>query len=117
MGCLVRMGCLIVLLCVAVAAWFTRDRWMSRISGTPPVVATGPVWEPLNPTAGERGRRAITGLSSSSGPVFENLHANEVASYVFQSVAKTIPASADSAEAAVIGDALFVRAVVPVKAI
>src|SRR3954470_22335748 len=110
MGCLVRMGCLIVLVCVAVAAWFTRDRWMSRISGSPPAGGTGPVWEPLNPTAGERGRRAITGLSSSSGPVFENLHANEVASYVFQSVAKTISAAAHRAEAAASGDALFGRA-------
>jgi hypothetical protein len=117
MGCIFRLGCLIVLLCVAVAAWFTRDRWMSRITGTPPAVATGPVWEPLTPEAGERGRRAITSLSTNSGPVFENLHGNEVASYVFQSVAKTIPTSADSAEAAVIGDALFVRAIVPVKAL
>ena len=56
MGCLFRTGCFIVLLCVAVVAWFTRDRWMSRIAGTPPVVARGPVWEPLTPEAGERGR-------------------------------------------------------------
>jgi hypothetical protein len=117
MGCLFRTGCFIVLLCVAVVAWFTRDRWMSRIAGTPPVVATGPVWEPLTPEAGERGRRAISSLSQKSGPVFENLRGNEVASYVFQSVAKTIPAGADSAEAAVIGDALFVRAIVPMKAL
>jgi hypothetical protein len=117
MGCLFRMGCLFVLVCAAIVGWFTRDRWMSRITGTAPVVATGPVWEPLTPEAGERGRNAVTALSQKTGPVFENLHANEVASYVFQSVAKTIPAGADSAEAAVIGDALFVRAVVPVKAI
>ena len=117
MGCLFRMGCLFVLLCAAIVGWFTRDRWMSRITGTAPVVAKAPVWEPLTPDAGERGRRAVASLSERSGPVFENLHANEVASYVFQSVAKTIPAGADSAEAAVIGDALFVRAIVPVKAI
>jgi hypothetical protein len=36
---------------------------------------------------------------------------------VFQTVARTIPASADSAEAAVIGDALFVRAVLPMREI
>ena len=47
--------------------------------------------------------------------MFTNLSASEVASYVFQTVARTIPASADSAEAAVIGDALYVRAVVPVR--
>jgi hypothetical protein len=117
MGCIVRLGCLIVLLCLGVAAWFTRDKWLSRVTGSPPVVATGPVWEPLGPDAAERGRKAVVALSSTGGPVFQNVHANEVASYVFQSIAKTIPASADSAEAAVIGDALYVRAVVPMKAI
>jgi hypothetical protein len=117
MGCIMRMGCLIVLLVCGIAAYFTRDRWMSRVSGTPPAVATAPVWEPLNPAAGDRARRAVAGLTSGSGPVFYNLKGNEVASYVFQSISKTIPSTADSAEAAVIGDALFVRAVVPTKAL
>ncbi len=117
MGCIFRLGCLIVLLCVGVAAYFTRDRWMTRVTGSPPVVATGPVWEPLSPAAGERGRVAIAALSNGAGPAFQNVHGNDIASYVFQSVAKTIPANADSAEAAVIGDALFVRAVVPMKAL
>jgi hypothetical protein len=49
--------------------------------------------------------------------VFSNLSASEVASYVFQTVARTIPSSADSAEAAVIGDVLYVRAVLPVREI
>ena len=49
--------------------------------------------------------------------MFTNLSASEVASYVFETVARTIPASADSAEAAVIGDALYVRAIVPVREI
>ncbi len=115
MGCILRLGCMFVLLCLLVAAWFTRDRWMSRLSGSAPVVSTAPVWEPLTAEAGERGRRAVSALSSPSGPVFENLHASEVASYVLQAATKTIPATADSAEAAVIGDALYVRAVVPIK--
>jgi hypothetical protein len=115
MGCIARLGCLFVLVCLAIGAWFTRDRWMSKLSGNPPVVATAPVWEPLTPAAGERGKRAIESLNSASGPVFANLHAGEIASYVFQTVSRTLPASADSVEAAVIGDALYVRAVVPVK--
>ncbi len=116
MGCIARLGCLMVLAVVAVAAWFTRDRWMSRVGGSPPVVvSTAPQWEPLTPAAGERARRAIDGLSGRTGPVFANLRAGEVASYVFQTAARTIPASADSAEAAVTGDALCVRAVVPMK--
>jgi hypothetical protein len=105
----------VLLAILGVAAWFTRDKWMSKVTGTAPVVSTAPVWEPLTPAAGERGKRAIESMSTTSGPVFTNLKAAEVASYVFQTVAKTIPTSADSAEAAVIGDALFVRAVVPMK--
>ncbi|MDB4913181.1 MAG: hypothetical protein JWM95_825 [Gemmatimonadetes bacterium] len=115
MGCIARMGCLVLLAILCVAAWFTRDKWMSKVTGAAPVVATTSTWEPLSPAAGERGRLAIESMSTTSGPVFANLRAGEVASYVFQTVAKTIPTSADSAEAAVIGDALFVRAVVPVK--
>ena len=103
---------------IAVGAWFTRDRWMSMVPGGPSAtVATASGWEPLTPDAGARGKRAIDGLSSASGPVYANLRASEVASYVFQNVGHTIPAGADSAEAAVIGDVLYVRAVVPVKAL
>src|SRR3954469_22694087 len=117
MGCIARTGCLIVLVCLVIGAWITRDRWMHKITGTPAVTSTAPGWEPLTPAAGAEGKRKLDDLAKPSGPVFTNLSASEVASYVFQTVARTIPASADSAEAAVIGDALFVRAVVPVKAI
>src|SRR5919112_1254936 len=117
MGCIARIGCLILLVCLAVGAWLTRDRWMHRITGRPTVTSTAPGWEPLTPTAGAAGKRKLDDLAKPSGPVFTNLSASEVASYVFQTVARTIPASADSAEAAVIGDALFVRAVLPVREI
>ncbi len=115
MGCIARIGCLIVLVCLAFGAWITRDRWMHTITGRPTVTSSAPGWEPLTPTAGAAGKRKLDDLAKPSGPVFTNLSASEVASYVFQTVARTIPASADSAEAAVIGDALYVRAVVPVR--
>jgi hypothetical protein len=116
MGCLARLGCLVLLAALAVGAWLTKDRWIRSVSSSAnPTTSAVSAWEPLNPAAGERGKRAIDDLGNASGPVFRNLTASEVASYVFQTVARTIPASADSAEAAVIGDALYVRAVVPVK--
>jgi hypothetical protein len=115
MGCIARLGCLVVLAILAVCAWLTRDRWMTKVTGTAPVVATAPVWEPLSPEARARGKRTIESLQSASGPVFANLSAGEIASYVFQTVGHTLPASADSVEAAVIGDALYVRAIVPMK--
>jgi len=105
MGCIARTGCLIVLVCLAIGAWITRDRWMHKITGTPAVTSTAPGWEPLTPAAGAEGKRKLDDLAKPSGPVFTNLSASQVASYVFQTVARTIPASADSAEAAVIGDA------------
>jgi len=119
MGCIARIGCLAMVVLLALAGWLTRDQWLPKLTGHS---ATGgsvaeSTWQPLSPEAGSRGKRKIDELSSGSGPVFTNLTASEVASYVFQTVARTIPQSADSAEAAVIGDALYVRAVVPVREI
>ena len=115
MGCIARLGCLVVLACLAVGAWFTRDRWMTKVTGSAPVAAAVSTWQPLSPAAGARGKRTIESLQSASGPVFANLTAAEIASYVFQTVGHTLPMSADSVEAAVIGDALYVRAIVPMK--
>src|SRR5260221_9822542 len=117
MGCLLRLGCLFVLLCVGVVAWLTHDKWIARVSGTPPTVSSTPVWEPLTPEAGERGHPALEALAKPTRPVFENLHAGEVGSYVFHSVAKTIPTTPGSAQAAGSWDALFVRALVPLRAL
>jgi hypothetical protein len=119
MGCFARIGCLVLVVLLAIGGWLTRDQWLPRLTGHP--VGSGSTaestWQPLSPEAGSRGKRKIDELSSGSGPVFTNLTASEVASYVFQTVARTIPQSADSAEAAVVGDALYVRAVLPVREI
>src|SRR5512133_1951545 len=115
MGCIARLGCLVMLALLAIGGWLTRDRWLHKLTGSSSTSASAPVWEPLSPAAGARGKRKIDNLGNPSGPVFTNLSAGEVASYVFQTAAHTIPASADSAEAAVIGDALYVRAVLPVR--
>jgi hypothetical protein len=54
-------------------------------------------------------------LSKPSGPVFGNLSGGDVASYVFQSLAKQLPPSANSIDAAVIGDRLYIRASVQLR--
>jgi hypothetical protein len=116
MGCFARLGCLVMLVLLAVGGWLTRDRWLPKLTGRSPATENAAsVWQPLSPQAGIRGKRKIDELSSTTGPVFTNLSASEVASYVFLSLARAIPESADSGEAAVIGDALFVRAVLPVR--
>ena len=119
MGCIARLGCLVMVVCLAIGGWLTRDRWLPKLTGHGAATDSAALsaWQPLSPEAGARGKRKVDELSSTTGPVFTNLTASEVASYVFQTVARTIPASADSAEAAVIGDALYVRAVLPVREI
>ena len=115
LGCLSRIGCLVVVLLFAVIAWLLRDRWYAKVTGRAPAAAAGPVWEPLSPQGAERARRALERLSHPSGPVFADLSGGDVASYMFQSLAKQLPESADSVEAAVIGDRLYIRASVRLK--
>lgn len=111
MGCLSRIGCLLVIVVIAVIGWLTKDRWWPRLTGHPASTAsTGPVWEPLTAQGAERTRQLLTRLSQPTGPVYGNLSGGDVASYVYQSLAKQLPPSADSIAAAVIGDRLYIRA-------
>ena len=117
-----RLGCLLLLIILAAIAWAYRGHWLSVLPGgssstTTTTTSNESVWEPLSPAAAARGKRAIDALNSPTGPVFANLRASEIASYAFQSAGNSFPASADSVEAAVIGDVLYLRAIVPTKAI
>jgi len=73
------------------------------------------LWQPVTPAAAERGRRALQSLSRPSGPVYANLTGSEAASYIFLMVAKQLPPSLENAEAAVIGNRLYVRSEVDLK--
>jgi len=116
MRCFGRLVMLVILLLVVGALWVTRDKWLHYLPGSHGAVATTEqLWEPLSPAAAARGQRAIESLNARSGPVFANLKGAEVASYVFERAGGALPTAADSAQAAVIGDALYVRAVVPMK--
>lgn len=118
MGCIARVGCLAVLAILACVGWLTRDRWLHTLPGSrsaATTTTTEQTWQPLTPAAAERGRRAIESLNSAGGPVFANLSAAEITAYVSQAAGKMLPSSADSVEAAVIGDQILLRAVVPMK--
>lgn len=116
MGCLRRVGCLVVLVAIVIGLWITQDNWMHYVRpGAAREATVERVWQPLSPDAAARGKRAIDGLASARGPVYTNLSANEIASYVVQAAGGAFPSSADSVEAAVIGDVLYVRAIVPTK--
>jgi hypothetical protein len=118
MRCLGRILVLALVAIAAVALWITRDSWLRYLPGSHRATAVVErTWEPLSPQAAARGQQAIDALNARSGPVFTNLKGAEVASYIFERAGAALPAASDSAEAAVIGDALYVRAVVPMKAV
>lgn len=118
MRCLGRLLLLFILVLLAAVAWLTRDKWLRYLPGSHgTTAATEQLWEPLSPAAAARGKQAIDALGARSGPVFTNLKGAEVASYIFARAGAALPAASDSAEAAVIGDALYVRAIVPMKAV
>lgn len=111
MGCLSRIGCLVLVVIIAFVAWVTSDRWLPKITGhASTTTASAPLWQPITPQGAERTRQLLTRLSQPTGPVFGNLAGADVASYVYQALAKQLPPSADSVEAAVIGDRLYIRA-------
>jgi hypothetical protein len=114
MGCLSRLGCLVVLVVIGIVAWITSGQWFMT-HRTSAVTASGPTWEPITPQGAERTRQMLTRLSQPSGPVFGNLSGADVASYVFQALARQLPRSADSVEAAVIADRLYIRASVKLQ--
>lgn len=105
-----RLGCLLLIAALLVLGWLTRGHWMTGGDERAATTTSGPRWEPLTRDGGERARQALLRLSAGSGRSFENLGAGDAASYVFQQLARQLPPSADSVEAAVIGDRLFLRA-------
>src|SRR5262245_8916321 len=110
MNCLARIGCLTLLCILAVVGWFTRDRWLPMVGYRSTSTVTGPVWESLSDAGAERTRRALDKLSQARGPVFQSRSGGDVAAFIFLGLARQLPPSPDSVQAAVIGDRLYLRA-------
>jgi hypothetical protein len=114
-----RLGCLIIILVILACVWY----WYARVSprsststttaGGATAAASG--WQPLTAADADRGRVAVQSLGRQSGPVFANLTPAEAASYIFTVVAKQLPPSAQNAQAAIVGDRLYVRSDVDLK--
>src|SRR5688500_8653079 len=114
-GRLRRVGCLFVVVVAAAAAYLTRDRWLPLIgvdAAPRTVEAGGPAWQPVSDEAAARARRAIESLGRRNGPAFVNLAPGDLASYFYIALAQQLPPSADSIEAAAIGNRMYVRAVI-----
>jgi hypothetical protein len=111
-------GCfraIVVLIIVALLAglWYFYARVPSSTGSATTTSTTGAPavseWQPLSEAAGGQGQAAVQSLSRQSGPVFANLTGAQAASYIFMVAAKQLPPSARNAEAAIIGDRLYVR--------
>ena len=114
MGCLKRFGCLALLVVLLIVGFFTRGLWVPKLRGTKaePVAAGSSGWQPLTREAGQRGARLMQQLAMEGGPANVTLAPAELAAYVLQEMSATLPESADSIQAAAMGDRLCVRAVV-----
>ena len=114
-GCLKRAGCLVIIIClIALWYWYARvERPAAGNAATATSVSSG--WQPLTAADAARGQVAVQSLGRQSGPAFANLTPAEAASYIFTVVAKQLPPSAKNAEAAIIGDRLYVRSDVELK--
>jgi hypothetical protein len=102
---------LFALLAAIAAGWYLRANVMSEPS-SPPIAAdsSGVVWEPITMEGAERARTAVEQLASSSGPVFANVGAADLASYVYVELSQQLPSSAEGVRAAVIGDRVYLKA-------
>jgi hypothetical protein len=103
-------GCLVVLVLALAAGWLARDRWEARKAAIAIAADTVVVWQPLTPEGAERARAAIEGLGQRAAPVFASIGAGDLSSYIFLTLARQLPPSAEDIQAAVIGDQLHVRA-------
>jgi hypothetical protein len=118
MGCMRRLGCLVFIVVLACAAWFTRGMWLPRLRGSSngaSAPSSANTWQPLTPAGASRAGTALKRLESRTGPAYATVAPGDLAAYIVQELSHALPASADSIEAAAIGDRLYVRAIVPIK--
>jgi hypothetical protein len=114
MGCMKKLGCLALVVVIAVVAFLYRDGWIRILpGGKREAGSASSTWQALTPEGAKRVRTALQTLRAPrGGPVYVNVAPGDLGAYILQELAKSLPASADSIEAAAIGDRLYVRAVV-----
>ncbi|HUQ99082.1 MAG TPA: hypothetical protein VM166_06470 [Gemmatimonadaceae bacterium] len=111
-GCF-RAVIVLIIVCLLAGLWYFYARVektpTTSTSRTPAGAPAVSEWQPLSESAGAEGQAAVQSLSRQAGPVFANLTGAQAASYIFVVLAKQLPPSARNAEAAIIGDRLYVR--------
>lgn len=117
MGCMRRLGCFLFILAALAAAYMLRDRWLPGLRhrlGAAPAAATTPAqpWDLVTADEGARARDQILKFGQPSGPVFTNVSAAGFTKFIVDSLSRVLPRSAMGTTATVIGDELYIRAMV-----
>jgi hypothetical protein len=114
-SCLGRIGCLFLVIVAGLVAWLTRERWEDRVFGDRGSAEV--TWEAIDSTGAARADTAVNALRTPAGPSYATLTAAELASLLAARAGNGLPAALDSVQAAIEGDLVRVRAVVPLDAI
>jgi hypothetical protein len=110
-GCLRALGCMTLLVVVTCgAAWASRDWWLPKVGLRPPRQVASAAWEGSTEAGARRAETAVNALRSRNGPAFANLSAGDLLSYLLASFGKEVSRVADSAQASVVGERVYVRA-------
>ena len=112
-----RLGCLLLIIILLLLAWYwyarvDQKRSTTTTNSTAVDVAGGSSnsgWQSFTPADAERGNAALQTFNRPSGPVFVNLTPAEAGSYLLSLVSRQLPPSATNAQAAVVGNRLYVR--------
>lgn len=104
-----------MLIVAGLIAWLTRERWEHRVFGNRG--SDGVAWEAIDSTGAARADAAVSALGRRGGPALATLSAAELASLLASRAGAGLPAALDSVQAAIEGDRVRVRALVPLDAI
>jgi len=110
-GCLRAIGCAgMLFLLTCGAAWFSRDWWLPRVGLRPTRQVTAATWEGSTDAGARRADAALRSLQSKTGPSYANVSSGDLLSYLVRQFGKEVSKVADSAQASVIGERVYVRA-------
>lgn len=110
-GCLRAVGCMVLLMVITCgAAWASRDWWLPKVGLRPPRQVQAATWEGSTDAGARRGENAIASLQARNGPAFANLSAGDLLSYLLKAFGKNVSSVADSLQASVVGERVYVRA-------
>ena len=104
-----KIGCIVVLLLGVAVGWLLRDQLFRGLRSTNETTAAS-TWERLSPEGAARMRAALAKLQDPRGPVFVSVKPADLASFVYEQLARQLPPSADSVEAGAFAERLYVRA-------